>query len=177
MAPPRGLWSLIGRKGRSLERYTFPRVSTARLHPPPAAAPRFLRETFDFFEQPRNLPLITPPWLGFRILTPDPIVMRRGLTVDHQVRVFGMRRHWRSIVSEYDPPFSFRDEQVIGPYRLWDHRHRFWREAGETVIEDFVVYAPPPGPVGALIHRIAIRRQLRAIFDFRRRAIARLLAG
>jgi ligand-binding SRPBCC domain-containing protein len=80
--------------------------------------PRRLHETFEFFERPENLSRITPPWLRFRILTPDPIRMRRGLTIDYHVRVLGTTTHWRSTISEYDPPFSFRDEQVIGPYRL-----------------------------------------------------------
>lgn len=137
--------------------------------------PRGLHETFEFFERPENLPRITPPWLRFRILTPLPIVMRRGLIIDYQVRVVGLPTHWRSVISEYDPPFSFRDEQVIGPYRLWDHRHRFWRENGGTVIEDFVVYQPPLGSIGALLHRLIIRRQLEDIFDFRQRQIERLL--
>lgn len=137
--------------------------------------PRGLHETFEFFERPENLPRITPPWLRFRILTPLPIVMRRGLIIDYQVRVVGLPTHWRSVISEYDPPFSFRDEQVIGPYRLWDHRHRFWREPGGTLIEDFVVYQPPLGPIGALLHRLIIRRQLEDIFDFRQRQIERLL--
>jgi ligand-binding SRPBCC domain-containing protein len=137
--------------------------------------PRGLHETFEFFERPENLPRITPAWLRFRILTPAPIVMRRGLILDYQVRVAGIATHWRSAISEYDPPFSFRDEQVIGPYRLWDHRHRFRREHGGTVIEDFVVYEPPLGPLGALLDRLIIRRQLDDIFDFRRRQIERLL--
>jgi ligand-binding SRPBCC domain-containing protein len=136
---------------------------------------RGLHETFEFFERPENLPRITPPRLRFRILTPAPIVMRRGLLLDYQVRVLGRTTHWRSVISEYDPPFSFRDEQLIGPYRLWDHRHRFWRENGGTVIEDFVVYAPPLGPIGALLDHLFIRRQLRHIFDFRREQIERLL--
>ena len=137
--------------------------------------PRALPETFEFFEQPRNLPLITPPWLDFRILTPGPIVMARGLTIDYHVRVLGMRTHWRSLISEYDPPRSFRDVQVIGVYRLWDHRHRFWRENEGTVIEDVVVYEPPYGPLGALANRLFIDRQLRDIFDYRRRRIEELL--
>ena len=102
--------------------------------------PRGLFETFGFFERPQNLPVITPPWLAFSILTPEPIAMARGLIIDYRVRVLRLPTHWRTLVSEYDPPHGFRDVQVIGPYRLWDHRHRFWREGGGTVIEDFVVY-------------------------------------
>jgi hypothetical protein len=139
--------------------------------------PRGLHETFEFFERPENLPRITPPWLRFRILTPAPIAMRRGLIVDYEVRIMGLPTHWRSLISEYDPPFSFRDEQVIGPYRLWDHHHRFSRENGGTVIEDFVVYEPPLGPLGAPLDRLFIRRRLGDIFEFRRRQIERLLVG
>jgi ligand-binding SRPBCC domain-containing protein len=138
--------------------------------------PRRLQETFAFFERPDNLPRITPPWLGLRILTPDPIVMTRGLTIDYTVRALGLRHHWRSLISEYDPPNAFRDVQVIGPYRLWDHRHRFWRRNGGTVIEDFVVYELPLGPVGLLLNRLAVQRQLEAIFDFRQERIVSLLA-
>jgi ligand-binding SRPBCC domain-containing protein len=137
--------------------------------------PRGLRETFAFFERPENLPRITPRWLGLRILTPAPIAMRRGLVIDYRVRVLGVPRHWRSVISEYDPPFSFRDEQVIGPYRRWDHHHRFRPANGGTVIEDVVVYEPPLGPVAALLDRLVIRRQLRDIFDFRHRRIEQLL--
>jgi len=137
--------------------------------------PLRLQETFEFFERPRNLPLITPPRLGLRLLTPEPITMMRGLLIDYQVRVLGIRSHWRSLISEYDPPHAFRDVQVIGPYRLWDHRHRFWRENGGTAIEDFVVYEAPFGPIGALMNRLVIERQLRDIFDYRQRRIKELL--
>lgn len=137
--------------------------------------PRGLRETFAFFEAPENLPRITPPWLAFRIVTPSPIAMRRGLTIDYRVRVLGVPRLWRSVITEYDPPFSFRDEQVIGPYRRWDHRHLFSESGGGTTIEDVVTYEPPLGPLGALLNRMFIQRQLDAIFDFRHREIERLL--
>jgi ligand-binding SRPBCC domain-containing protein len=138
--------------------------------------PRGLHETFEFFERPENLARITPPWLAFRILTPAPIRMTRGLTIDYTVRVLGMRRHWRSLISEYDPPSSFRDVQVIGPYRLWDHQHRFRREQGGTAVEDFVVYELPPlGPLGALLNRLAVRSRLDAIFDYRQAQITSLL--
>jgi ligand-binding SRPBCC domain-containing protein len=137
--------------------------------------PRALPETFVFFAEPRNLPRITPPWLGFRILTEGSITMARGLVLDYHVRVLGVRTHWRSLISEYDPPHGFRDVQVAGVYRLWDHRHRFGSEGEGTTIEDEVRYAPPFGPLGALMNRLFIDRQLREIFDYRSRRIEELL--
>ena len=139
--------------------------------------PVTLGRTFAFFERPENLPSITPPWLALTLLTPPPIAMKGGLTLDYTVRVLGLPTRWRSLIAEYDPPHGFRDVQVIGPYRLWDHRHRFWAERGGTAVEDAVVYELPLGPVGALLHRAIIRRQLRDIFDYRRRRIAALLSG
>ena len=139
--------------------------------------PRSLSETFAFFEEPRNLPRITPPWLGFRILTEGPIVMTQGLVLDYHVRVLGVRTRWRSLINEYDPPHAFRDVQIAGVYRRWDHRHRFWTEGDGTAIEDEVSYAPPLGPLGALMNRLFIERQLRQIFDYRRRRIEELLVG
>jgi ligand-binding SRPBCC domain-containing protein len=137
--------------------------------------PRPLPETFAFFERPENLPRITPPWLGFRIRTPGPLTMARGRVIDYTVRVLGIPRPWRSEIAEYDPPHGFRDVQVIGPYRRWDHRHRFQSERGGTLVEDLVVYEPPLGPVGALLDALIIRRQLAAIFDHRQRRLAELL--
>jgi ligand-binding SRPBCC domain-containing protein len=139
--------------------------------------PRPLGEVFTFFERPGNLPLITPPWLDFRVLTPEPIAMARGLTIDYRVRLMGRHTRWRSLISEYDPPRSFRDVQVVGPYRRWDHRHRFWSESGGTTIEDLVAYESPGGPLGALANRLAIRRQLTAIFEFRRHRITALFGA
>ncbi|MBM3220423.1 MAG: SRPBCC family protein [Candidatus Rokubacteria bacterium] len=139
--------------------------------------PRSLHEVFDFFERPENLPRITPPWLGFRILTPPPLTMRCGLVIDYTVRVLGMPTHWRSQIAEYDAPHGFRDVQVIGPYRLWDHRHRFRRENGGTLIEDFVVYEPPLGRLGAVLDALVIRRQLAAIFEYRRQRIEEFLGA
>ena len=154
----------------------------ALLHPVRALArrqwlPRSQAETFAFFERPENLSLITPPWLGLRLLTPPPIVMAVGLTLDYRVRVLGLPGRWRSLITEYDPPHAFRDVQVSGPYRRWDHLHRFSAQDGGTLIEDLVRYEPPLGPLGALLDRLTIRPRLAAIFDYRRRRLEELLVA
>lgn len=136
-----------------------------------------LEAVFGFFERPENLAQITPPWLDFRILTPPPIRMAPAATIDYTIRVLGIRTHWRSLIAEYDPPRGFRDVQLIGPYRLWDHRHRFQAERGGTVVEDEVEYQVAVGPLGRLAHALFVRRQLATIFDYRRDRIEALLLG
>jgi ligand-binding SRPBCC domain-containing protein len=137
--------------------------------------PRPLDDVFEFFSRPENLSDITPPWLGFRVLTPGPLTMRTGLVIDYTVRVLGRPARWRSVIAEYDPPHGFRDVQVVGPYRRWDHRHRFRAADGGTLVEDAVVYEPPLGPLGALLDVLLIRRQLAAIFEYRRQRIEELV--
>lgn len=129
--------------------------------------PRPLEETFAFFARPQNLSRITPPWLGFRILSPEPLVMAAGLRIDYRVRLLGVPVRWQSVISEYEPPRSFRDVQTIGPYRHWDHLHQFRSEHDGTLIEDLVTYEPPFGVLGVLLNGLVIRRQLAAIFDYR----------
>jgi hypothetical protein len=103
--------------------------------------------------------------------------MAPGLRIDYRVRLLGMPARWRSLISVYDPPRAFCDVQLAGPYRRWEHTHRFWEEDGGTVVHDHIDYEPPFGPVGALLNGLLIRRQLDAIFDYRRERIAALVIG
>jgi ligand-binding SRPBCC domain-containing protein len=129
-------------------------------------------EVFAFFERPENLAEITPPWLRLRIVTPGPLTMQSGLTIDYTMRVLAVRTRWRSLIAAYEPPRLFRDVQVIGPYRQWDHRHWFRPQDGGTLVEDLVIYEPPFGSLGTLLDVVFIRRQLAKIFDYRHRRIA-----
>ncbi|MEZ5418534.1 MAG: SRPBCC family protein [Vicinamibacterales bacterium] len=140
----------------------MPRLQTSLL------VPRPLPEVFAFFADAGNLQQITPPWVDFRIVTPLPIDMRPGALIDYRLKVHGVPVRWRTEISRWDPPRLFVDTQLKGPYWRWVHTHRFREAPGGTVVEDDVDYAVPGG---ALVDRLLVRRDLRAIFLHRQRAI------
>jgi len=128
-------------------------------------APR--ERVFEFFSDPSNLECLTPPWLHFRILTGE-LEMRKGLTIDYRLRVRGVPVAWRSEITAWNPPLSFKDEQVRGPYRLWVHDHTFTPVEGGTRVTDRVRYAVPGWLFEPLVHSLLVGPDLRRIFDYRR---------
>ena len=135
-----------------------------------------LPEVFDFFSSAANLQRITPPELGFRILTPTPVAMAPGALIDYRLRLFGIPFGWRTRISVWDPPHRFVDEQLRGPYHTWMHLHEF-READEgTWMRDEVRYRLPFHPLGSVALPL-VRAQLTRIFRFRSEAIRTALGS
>lgn len=135
-----------------------------------------LEETFRFFEEPGNLAKITPPWMGFRILTKKP-EMRKGLEIDYRFRWLGLPMTWKTLISEYRPPYLFVDEALKSPYALWRHRHTFQETPEGTLVKDHVDYALPLGVLGSLAHALTVRRQVEEIFAYRQQRIRDLVGS
>jgi ligand-binding SRPBCC domain-containing protein len=132
---------------------------------------------FEFYAQASNLEAITPPWLGFRMITPGRIQMRAGALIDYRLKLHGVPVRWRTRIETWEPPVRFVDMQLRGPYALWEHTHTFTREGdgGAVLIGDRVRYALPLGPLGGLAHAAFVRRDLERIFNYRAKAVAGLL--
>lgn len=131
-------------------------------------------EVFPFFGDAANLEAITPAWLHFRIVTPQPIAMRPGALIEYRLRLHGVPVRWRTRIEEWDPGVRFVDQQISGPYALWHHTHEFTSDGPDhTLMRDVVRYALPLGPLGELARRLLVRRDLERIFDFRAEQVAR----
>jgi ligand-binding SRPBCC domain-containing protein len=136
---------------------------------------RPLDEVFNFFKQPDNLEKITPSSVGFTILTPQPITMQAGTVLDYTIRLLGLTVRWPTLIAAYNPPHSFVDVALRGPYSFWHHTHTFEESDQGTMMFDEVRYSLPFGILGRLAHFLWVERQLGHIFDYRERVIADLL--
>jgi len=130
-----------------------------------------LEEVFKFFSQAENLQELTPPWLHFKILSVDPMPVRKGTLIRYSLRWRIFPIGWTTEIIEWDPPHGFVDVQLKGPYNLWHHEHRFVAEASGTRIIDEVQYALPFGWFGRMAHALKVNKDVRSIFEFRKDAI------
>ena len=78
-------------------------------------------DVFPFFAAARNLEAITPPWLRFRVVTPEPVAMEMDALIAYRLRLHGVPVSWLTRIAAWEPGVRFVDVQVRGPYRLWHH--------------------------------------------------------
>lgn len=134
------------------------------------------KEVFPFFADAENLESITPPELGFSILTPRPITLNADALIDYRLRLMGIPLLWRSRISLWDPPYRFVDEQLKGPYKEWVHTHRFEDREKGCIMTDEVRYRLPLWPLGEAAFPL-VRLHLERIFRFRQKVIRKLLVS
>ena len=119
-----------------------------------------LESVWRFHSTADGLEALTPGFLNLEIERvtgpdgdPDPAVLEAGSTVEASIRPFGVgpRQAWTSRIverTEEEGSAMFRDVMEEGPFPRWEHTHRFFDDAGETVVEDRVRYELPGGVAG-----------------------------
>ncbi len=131
-----------------------------------------IEEAWDFFTSPKNLRLITPPWLDFRLISDPPEYMHPGTIVASEIRPLpGISLKWISEITHIRPPHFYITEQRFGPFKMWHHEHHFRAHEEGIEVEDIVMYGLYLGPIGALAHDVYVRKKLHEVFTFRAQAI------
>jgi ligand-binding SRPBCC domain-containing protein len=142
---------------------------------------------FRFFADPKNLPLITPPEAGARIVRLDlvapadyPGLAGEGSEIEMSVRLFPhfpLRRRWLARIVEFEYGAYFRDSLVRGPFAHWDHTHSFQESGAGTLINDIIEYEVGWGKLDSAVNALVVRNALNKMFSYRHRATERMLVG
>jgi len=145
-----------------------------------------VERTFRFFADPANLPRISPPASAARLIRLKLVspggengLAGVGSEIEISVRLappLPFRGRWLARITEFEVGKYFRDVQVRGPFKLWDHRHSFQASAAGTVIRDTVQYEVGWGKLGDGANAIFVRRALEKMFAHRHAAAERLLS-
>jgi ligand-binding SRPBCC domain-containing protein len=103
-----------------------------------------LGEAWNFFSDPRNLKLLTPPELKMTITSSPPEEIYAGLIVTYRVYPFlNIPFEWVTEITHVKEPFYFVDEQRAGPYRMWHHQHHLAEVPGGIEVREIVDYIMP----------------------------------
>ena len=126
-----------------------------------------IEKVFDFFSNAKNLEVLTPPFLQFKILEQTTPTIQKGTIFTYQLKIHGVPIKWKSLIEEWVPNSHFVDVQIKGPYKKWHHLHTFKSVPEGTHIEDTVNYTVRMGMIGDLLLGRWIRKDVESIFTYR----------
>lgn len=131
---------------------------------------------WEFHNKVDALLLLTPPLLRPRILGQRP-PMQQGALYLIRVYLLGfLPITMKTRIVEYNPPHSFTDRQEAGPFRRWQHIHRFEAlSPHQTRLSDLVEYELSLGGLGARVERMVVGRRVEALFAYRHRRTKEIL--
>jgi ligand-binding SRPBCC domain-containing protein len=138
--------------------------------------PTDMNTAWDFFSSAKNLARITPPELDFNIVTQlDNKDIYQGMLIDYTVTpLFGIRLHWQTEIWKIKKPEMFIDKQLKGPYKIWEHTHRFVQKGKGVLMKDEVKYVLPFGFIGTMVHSLIVRKKIERIFNYRKEVLNKI---
>ncbi|HWN09371.1 MAG TPA: SRPBCC family protein [Pyrinomonadaceae bacterium] len=128
---------------------------------------------FAFHELPDVLTLLLPPWESARVIQ-SARISEVGSQAIIETKVFGpMTMRWIAEHRLYDPPRSFEDVQIKGPFKSWRHRHIVEPHPDGALLRDQIDYEPPLGFLGRAVAPWLIEPRLRKLFEYRHQVTQR----
>ncbi|MBX7245652.1 MAG: SRPBCC family protein [Candidatus Sumerlaeaceae bacterium] len=138
-------------------------------------APR--EAVYKFHEDPSVLPEICPDEAPVKLLSKRN-TLEKGAVDVLKVRILPLV--WVKWIARHfavSPGYYFADRQEKGPFKFWQHVHRFITTGpNETLLVDEVEYELPFGRLGDWIAGGFVARQLARVFQHRHHATAAALA-
>lgn len=137
--------------------------------------PITLDKAWDLLSNPKNLQMITPEYMGFKILSGADRDMYEGQIIQYIVTpLLGIPMKWVTEITHLKDKEYFVDEQRFGPYAFWHHKHFIKKIPGGVEMEDIVDYKIPFGILGQMVHPFLVAPVINEIFQYRRKKLIEL---
>lgn len=125
-----------------------------------------------FLSDPANLKIITPDYMGFHVLTSDLRPMYPGQIIAYKVSpLLGIKVNWVTEITHVKEKEFFVDEQRIGPYAMWHHKHFIREIENGTEMLDIVHYQLPVPILANRFHSVLVEPKLKEIFNYRTKTL------
>jgi len=126
-------------------------------------------KVFEWHAQPGALERLTPSWEPIEIIVPAQSI-HDGARGAFRVRVGPFRVRWEFEHRGYVEGRQFQDLQRSGPFRRWEHTHRFTPDGPAACwLEDRIEYELPMGALGSFFTDWLVKRKLKRLFAYRHR--------
>lgn len=123
---------------------------------------------FVWHERPGAFERLSPPWQTVTVLD-----KRGGIRDGRVVLQLGtapLSIRWVLEHRDFIEGVQFRDVQVKGPFRRWEHTHKIVEDGPSAcMLEDRIEYEVPLGRVGGVIANAVIEKELARLFRYRHR--------
>lgn len=134
--------------------------------------PISIASAWDFFSDPKNLKEITPPYMGFDILSGGNETMYPGQIIQYKVTpIAKIPMRWVTEITHVEEGKYFVDEQRFGPYALWHHKHFFSPIKNGVQMRDCIDYKLPLGWLEQWVQPLVVRPRLEEIFNYRKQVL------
>lgn len=134
-------------------------------------------EVFHWHARPGAFERLTPPWEHVEIEE------RRGGIEDGARLVLRMgypplQLRWVADHRDYVEGRQFRDVQSSGPFKRWEHTHRFEPDSDAAcILEDHIEYELPIAPLGEVFGGSLTKNRLERMFRYRHTVTAQDIAA
>jgi ligand-binding SRPBCC domain-containing protein len=132
-----------------------------------------LAEVAQFHSDTQSLKLLTPPPLVIQFNGVEPLA--EGSVAEFTIWMGPIPVRWKAVHRDVDPIAGFKDVQLEGPFRHWEHTHSFLETGPDlTVIMDEIQAEFNQQPYKKLVCRM-MWSNLPNLFAYRRWKTKQLL--
>ena len=126
-----------------------------------------IEEAFEWHERKGAFRRLMPPWeLAEEVRADDNL--EEGSQRIFRFPMGPIKMSWVAQHTAYNPPHSFEDIMLKGPFKSWHHIHKFENTPdGKVKIHDKVNYRLPMGFLGNIVAGRMIKKRLTRMFTAR----------